>query len=334
MPAYNAGKFISQAINSILCQTFSDFELIIIDDASKDNTWSLITAFDDSRIRKYRNANNLGISLTRNALIELAEGTYVAWLDADDISTFNRLEVQFNFLENNIDYVFIGSSAFVIDVHGNSKGKWEFVDNYDYIKVGLFFKNQFVQSSIMVRSDIIKLIKYDVLAQPVEDYLMWYQLTKHGKATNLEECLVSYRIHPSGATLSRFELNERGVSYVLKHIFGDLDFYVSESEFLIHHSFSFPGHFIFHRTRFYDILKWVKKIEDVLSKKLWADHFFVKRFIFKELIKVMPFFGRFELLITLPMFLFYYGHLVNGFSEIKQVLNRAFIKERVVIKAS
>ena len=334
MPAFNASNFVSQAINSVLNQTFFDFELIIIDDASTDNTWNLISAYDDTRIRKYRNTHNQGISSTRNALIELAKGQYIAWLDADDLSAVNRLEVQFNFLENNMDYVFIGTSALVLDVDGQYKGEWVFVNDCEYLKIGLMFKNQFVQSSIMVRSDIIKKVKYDISAQPVEDFLMWYRLTKYGKATNLKECLVSYRIHSSGATLSRFEFNERGVAYVLRCILEDIDFDFSETEFLIHHSFSFPGHFTLHRTRFSDVLNWMKKIEEVLIQKRISDRVSVTKYISKELIKILPCFGRFDILRTLPVFLFYYGIRIDSISKLKQVFHRAFIRPRIPVNAT
>lgn len=111
MPVFNGGKFIRESIESVLSQTFTDFELIIVDDGSTDNTIDIIRSFEDKRIRLLLNESNRGIGYTRNKALENSKGKYVAVLDSDDIAYPTRLEKQVHFLENNSDYAAIGSGA-------------------------------------------------------------------------------------------------------------------------------------------------------------------------------------------------------------------------------
>ena len=109
MPVYNTEKYVAEAIESILNQSFSDFEFIIIDDCSSDNSWELIQKYakKDKRIRAYKNERNRGISYTRNKLIDLSKTNYIVSQDSDDISLKNRLELSYNFLRKNKDYAVI-----------------------------------------------------------------------------------------------------------------------------------------------------------------------------------------------------------------------------------
>ena len=104
MPVFNSEKFIYQAIQSILDQTFQDFELIITDDGSTDNSLSIIETFNDKRIKLIKNTSNLGLTASRNDAINISNGEYIAFLDSDDISRQDRLEKQIAFLENNKEF--------------------------------------------------------------------------------------------------------------------------------------------------------------------------------------------------------------------------------------
>src|ERR1700761_448098 len=115
MPAYNAEKYIGTAINSLLKQTFSSFELVIINDGSTDNTINIINAFNDKRI-KLVDQQNKGIAAALNHGLKIARAPYIARFDADDICMPERLEVQYNFLSMNPDYVIVGSDADYIDM--------------------------------------------------------------------------------------------------------------------------------------------------------------------------------------------------------------------------
>ena len=101
MPLYNAEKYVFKAVNSILNQSFRDFELIIVDDCSVDNSASIVTEFNDDRIKFFSNERNQGIAYTRNRAIELASGEYIAIMDDDDIAPLNRLEREVLYLDEN-----------------------------------------------------------------------------------------------------------------------------------------------------------------------------------------------------------------------------------------
>src|SRR5690606_10551481 len=118
MPAYNAGSHIREAIESILQQTFTDFEFLIINDGSTDDTLEIIRSYDDARIRLVSRPNK-GLIATLNEGMELAVTNYIARFDADDICVPTRLEEQYNFLQNNPDYILVGSDVNYLDKDGN-----------------------------------------------------------------------------------------------------------------------------------------------------------------------------------------------------------------------
>ena len=109
IPVYNGAPFIKEAVESILNQSFTDFELILLNDASPDNSEEIIKIFKDARIRYYRNEKNLGISASRNKLMTLARGEYLIVMDDDDISLPNRLEEQIKFMDSRTDVSMAGS---------------------------------------------------------------------------------------------------------------------------------------------------------------------------------------------------------------------------------
>jgi len=111
MPAYNCEKYIAESISSILNQTFTNFEFIIINDGSTDGTHNIIASFKDSRIKYLQNSSNEGLSNVRNKLINLATGDYIAFLDSDDYSVVNRLEIQFASLNENSEIGLVASSV-------------------------------------------------------------------------------------------------------------------------------------------------------------------------------------------------------------------------------
>ena len=128
MPVYNAANFLPQAIESILNQTYSHFEFIIIDDASKDNSWKIIKQYarKDNRIHAFKNHINLGVSLTSNIGISKAKGKYLVRMDADDISFSDRIEKELKFLLNNPSVVAVGGQCIIIDEYNHSIGKKTF----------------------------------------------------------------------------------------------------------------------------------------------------------------------------------------------------------------
>ncbi|HEX3383627.1 MAG TPA: glycosyltransferase family A protein [Mucilaginibacter sp.] len=210
MPAYNAGKYIHEAICSVLQQSFKNFELLVINDGSTDNTLELALSFNDPRIVVI-NKEHEGIATALNTGLKLASADYIARFDADDICRPNRLQTQLDFFHDHPDYVLIGSDADYILENG------EFLFNFkciahsnDEVKSNLYVYCPFIHSSVMYRrEDVLKAGGYDVHAHNFEDYLLWTNLAKMGKMQNLRESLIKVRLNAASATIDEKWRGER-----------------------------------------------------------------------------------------------------------------------------
>jgi glycosyltransferase involved in cell wall biosynthesis len=196
MPAYNSERYIAQAIQSILDQTYANFELCIINDGSTDKTATAILEFKDPRIIFVNHAQNRGLVDTRNALIEMARGRFIAYLDNDDIAFPDRLAKQIAFLEaNNVD---LCSGAYETyneetGVRRNSKERYTDAD----IKALITVYCPLCNPAIMGRSEVFKKFRYKPGNDHAEDYSMWQEIALAGyRFANLKEKLITYRIHP------------------------------------------------------------------------------------------------------------------------------------------
>lgn len=194
MSAYNAENFIKEAIDSILSQTFTDFEFIIINDASTDSTESIIKSYGDSRIKLRNNQQNEGLAKSLNAGLDIANGKYIARMDADDVSLPERFQKQFDFMEQNPDvdlcgtfYETFGDKIFVVRTPENDTD----------IKDTLFFYNCIAHPSVMIRKDSFEKygIKYDEDLRSAQDYELWCREADRLKYANIPEILLKYRIH-------------------------------------------------------------------------------------------------------------------------------------------
>lgn len=208
MPVYNAGQYLNQAIDSILAQSFKDWELILINDGSTDNSESIICRYDDERIYYIKNATNQGLIRTLNKGIGYCHGEYVARMDADDISHPDRFKYQVDFLDNHPVYIMCGTNATVIDNADNQTGKIRnFTDN-DYLQVNLLFSPPFIHPSVMIRSEILQHNRYNERYKHVEDYELWTRIAKLGKIANISKELLEYRWHDSNVSVVNNEVQE------------------------------------------------------------------------------------------------------------------------------
>ena len=195
LSVFNDEKYIGKAIDSILNQTFADFELLIIDDCSTDKTVGVIQNYKDSRIRLIVNKRNIDITKSLNKGLSLARGIYIARHDSDDISAPNRLEKQFNFLENNKDYVAVGSHTEVIDENSNHIEFLRCEISAEEIYYNLSYRNNLTSSSIMFLKEIIYDIgSYDESSSHSEDYEFLFRISRKYKIYVIAEYLVKYRI--------------------------------------------------------------------------------------------------------------------------------------------
>ena len=202
MPAYNAEKYIAEAIHSVLGQSFRDFELLIVDDGSDDRTRQVIQGFSDSRIRLLTQ-DNQGISFALNAGLKEAKGQYIARFDADDVCLPQRLMRQVLFLDGHPAYLVIGSDAEYISEDGEHLFNFSCAGHSYRELIGNLYKNcPFIHSSVMFRREaILKAGGYSPHAHNFEDYLLWVQLMRWGKCCNLPERLLKVRINPHSVTI-------------------------------------------------------------------------------------------------------------------------------------
>lgn len=196
MPAYNSEKYIAQAIQSILDQTYSNFELCIINDGSSDNTASVINQFDDPRIIKVNHSENRGLVATRNALIEMARGEYIAYLDNDDIAFPDRLEKQVAFLEaGKADLCSGAYETYNQETGARRQSKERYTDSD--IKALISVYCPLCNPAVMGRAEVFKKFRYIPGNDHAEDYSMWQAIALAGyRLANLKDKLITYRIHP------------------------------------------------------------------------------------------------------------------------------------------
>jgi glycosyltransferase involved in cell wall biosynthesis len=202
MPVYNSEKYVKQSVESILSQTYKNFELIVIDDGSTDKSFEIVAklAEKDKRIKFLKNDRNLGVSATRNRLIDIAKGEYVAIMDSDDISLPERLEKQVAFLSEKKELGLLGSSVEVINENGKKIGFWKYPETHDEISVEMIFNSPFASSSVIFRKDFVKGFRYNEDVLVAEDYDFYSRLSKNCKMHNLKDILVKYRINIKGLT--------------------------------------------------------------------------------------------------------------------------------------
>lgn len=202
MPAYNAGKYIAEAIQSVLDQDFSDFELLIVDDGSSDDTRQVIARFPDTRIRLLEQENR-GISASLNAGLQASRGYYIARFDADDICLPQRLGRQVAFLDANPSYVLVGSDAEYILENGEHLFNFRCMAfSHTEIQEKLYHSCPFIHSSVMYRKkEVLEAGGYSLLAHNFEDYLLWVKLIQAGRFQNLPETLIKVRFNPSSVTI-------------------------------------------------------------------------------------------------------------------------------------
>lgn len=190
LPAYNAELYLKEAIDSILVQTFTDFELIVLNDGSNDSTEDIILSYTDSRIIYVKNQENLGLIATLNKGISLAKGKYIARMDADDIALPERLFKQVTFLESNTQYGVVGSFAQIID----SKNIYKVPVTNEAIKAFLYIDSPFIHPSMVIRKDLLINNLYDHQYHRIEDYELWVRLSVQTKFYNIPEVLLNYRV--------------------------------------------------------------------------------------------------------------------------------------------
>jgi glycosyltransferase involved in cell wall biosynthesis len=211
MPAYNAEKYIDEAIQSVVNQSLKDWELVVVNDGSLDGTWSKIQVWmsKDRRVKGFNNDKNIGLCRTLNRGIAMCSYEYIARLDSDDCMLETRLQMQSDFLDSNIGVGIVGGGMYVCDEYMYSKNERGYPLSHETILSKLFYYSPFCHPAVMYRkSKVIEAGLYNVVMSPAEDIDLWFRLLKVTKGANLDEVLIKYRILSSSESQSKARFQE------------------------------------------------------------------------------------------------------------------------------
>lgn len=207
MPVYNGEVYLSEAIESILSQTLSEYEFIIINDGSTDNSPKIISSYSDPRIRSITHEKNCGLTHSLNVGLKTARGKYIARMDCDDISLPERFEKQVAFMDTHAD---IGVCGTWVYAFGSSpEGAWHYPVDHDVIKASMVFGPVFAHPSVMIRSDVLcnNDLYYNEELHYAQDFDLWIRLLNCTRGANIPEVLLKYRIH--GSQIGRAHKNDQ-----------------------------------------------------------------------------------------------------------------------------
>jgi len=200
MAAYNVEKYIGEAIDSILSQTFTDFEFIILNDGSKDNTKEIIQSYRDTRIQFIDLVTNSGLSNALNKGLEVARGEYIARMDADDISLPTRLTTQVNYLDSHNDVGVLGTAYYIFDQNGNQNSVM-LPATWSLLRWTLPFASPIAHATVMFKKSLLsQTYNYDPRMMHAEDYDLWVRLSYITKMQNLPQ--IEYRVRKHGGNVS------------------------------------------------------------------------------------------------------------------------------------
>jgi len=215
MPVYNGRRYLDDAIESILKQTYKDFEFLIIDDGSTDESEEIIRSYSDNRIRLVCNQKNIGLAATLNQGIGISHGKYVVRMDCDDISLPERLETQFYFMEKNPRIAVCGTW---VDTFGSINSTWKYPLENDEMRSQLLFASCLVHPSVIIRkASVIKdCLYYDESFIRSQDYELWVRISKKHVLANIGKVLLKLRIHENKVG-EKFKVEQIEFADVVRH---------------------------------------------------------------------------------------------------------------------
>ncbi len=238
LPVYNGELYLLEAIDSILTQTFHDFELLIIDDGSTDESVALIEGIHDSRIRLVCNGTNKGLVASLNRGIGLAHGEYIARMDADDISLYNRFERQVCFMDANMDVDVCGCWLEAFDGYKNTI--WAPPLSDEEIKSNLFFESVLYHPTVMIRKSALinGSYHYDFDYPHAEDYELWCRMMKLCRFANIGEVLLRYRLHDQSIGRRKADIQVMSAGKVRHKLLKELGIKPTGDDLMLHDAIS------------------------------------------------------------------------------------------------
>jgi glycosyltransferase involved in cell wall biosynthesis len=235
MSVFNGARYLREAVNSILDQSHGDFEFLVIDDGSTDGSVAILESHRDRRIRIFRNPSNLGLAASLNRGLDLAEGEYVARMDADDISLKDRLATQVAFMDRNRE---VGVCGTWIRFFGEREQVIDFPTDPDRIRCGLFFLNVVGHPSVVLRKSFFRRhrLYYDASLKRTQDYDLWVRASRLFPIANIGEVLLHYRMHEEQAAKRHLEDQRRTSRIVWHKQLTDIGIRPTEDEIALHDS--------------------------------------------------------------------------------------------------
>ena len=307
LPVYNGDKYLAASLDSVFAQTYQNWELIIINDGSTDGSENVILQYQDKRIKYLPNNGNKGIIFSLNRGLAESTGTYLARLDADDIALPSRIEKQVDFLSKNPEYVMCGSYFQTIDSNGKFRKNVQFPDNNRDARSFLLLHNCFCHSSVMMRTNIAKQLRYDDNFQVCEDYDLWCRISRKGKIINLPVVTTLYRVHGNNISMRKSETMFRHVKIINERILDDLGIEYSKAELDVHsNALNYNASFFKEPDSLHSLENWMIKLYSYLKKdgeyntalcyKILTEKWIViayktrnyKKMIFNKLITIYP----------------------------------------------
>lgn len=278
LPVYNAEKYLRDAVDSILAQTFRDFELIIINDGSTDGSRQIIDSYNDDRIVKVDNDGNRGLIYTLNRGVELSKGIYIARMDSDDVSLPRRFEEQVKFLNRHPSIGFLGANGYFIDKDSKPFKLQTHTLSPRFTKTSLLFTATYMHPVMMIRRDLLVENPYREHFKHIEDFDLWERLSQYNNGANLKKPLLLYRMHGDNISLINHNNSSTLQIEILNRQLDRLGLHIDNLAELEIHRSSFVGSDI-------DLLKlrdWFNKIiEANYIKRIYDDTSFIAFLYFR-----------------------------------------------------
>lgn len=278
MPAYNAEKYIALAIDSILAQSFQDFEFIIINDGSTDNTEQIIRSYTDSRIRYVKNEKNLKLIATLNKGFDLCLGQYIVRMDADDISLPSRIERQVQFMDQNPE---IGLCGTAFESFGFINGPYFYKSEDIDIRIRLLHECHMLHPSIIIRTEVIRQQNLYMTILHGEDLDFFIRIAEHTKLANLPEILIRYQQLPESMSKANAEVTEEHCTKIHLGLFKKIHPDFSEDEVRLYRAVAYKD-FKSIQNRLPEVYSILKKLLEGNAKQLVLDQQRFKNYL-KEL---------------------------------------------------
>ncbi len=280
MSNYNTNElFLRASIESILNQTYENFEFIIVDDCSTDNSVDVIESYNDKRIKLIKNKENMGLTKSLNIAIRAAKGEFIARMDADDISLPQRFEKQVEFLKQNPEYIACGTAIKVFGGQEKEKIICRTIPDIESFRIHLLFGNypNIAHPTAMFNHSLLKKhdIEYDEKCLLAQDYKMWVNCSKYAPCFNINEVLLHYRVHGKAVSVEKQQLQTDIATQIISEQLEALHISCDDEILEIHRNF------ILERKEYnLKFKKWIKKLiaqnkiykiynADKLKKILW-----------------------------------------------------------------